>query len=99
MLSELFFYSFLSFIIIYIVHYLYYFLKDNLTTPKIKDLVERPTIEYDKIYKTLYQEVQQEKPEEDETMKNELKNYLTKLQHTKKEEVSEVMPSNEYTTW
>ena len=99
MLFELFFYSLLSFIIIYIVHYLYYFLKDNLTTPKIKDLVERPTIEYDKIYKTLYQEVQQDKPEEDETMKNELKNYLTKLQHTKKEEVSEVMPSNEYTTW
>jgi len=99
MLFELFFYSLLSFIIIYIVHYLYYFLKDNLTTPKIKDLVERPTIEYDKIYKTLYQEVQQDKPEEDETMKNELKNYLTKLQHTKKEEVSEVMPSNEYTNW
>jgi len=43
----------LSLAVIAIVHYLYEFLKNNLTQPKIKDLVNRPAAEYNKIYDIL----------------------------------------------
>lgn len=43
----------LSLVVISIIHYLYDFLKNNLTQPKIKDLVNHPTAEYNKIYDIL----------------------------------------------
>ena len=39
----------LSLVLISIVHYLYIFLKDNLTQPKIKDLIHHPKKEYEDI--------------------------------------------------
>ena len=40
---------FLSLIVIGIVHYLYLFFKNNLTQPKIKDLLHKPKMEYENI--------------------------------------------------
>lgn len=35
------------------IHYLFLYLKKNLTTPKIKDLVNKPNEQYKKIYQTI----------------------------------------------
>lgn len=79
------FYSILSFSIIYILHSLYTFFLNNLTTPKIKDLVNLPTEKYKEIYSTLGKEpyetmaFQEEDVDDDSMMKNELKNYYESL--------------------
>lgn len=39
----------LSLLLISIIHYLYIFLKKNLTQPKIKDLIDHPKKEYEDI--------------------------------------------------
>ena len=54
---------FLSLIVIAIIHYLYDFLKNNLTQPKIKDLVNHPTAEYNKIYDILEKDSRGEPPD------------------------------------
>ena len=65
----------MSLIIISIVHYLYFFLKDKLTKPKIKDLVHRPKEKYKDMYKII-----NEKPKISiKSMKDELNDYLTSL--------------------
>ena len=44
----------LSLVIIGVVHYLYIFFKDNLTQPKIKDLLHHPKQEYEDIYNMIH---------------------------------------------
>jgi predicted Holliday junction resolvase-like endonuclease len=78
MIFSLFFQIIISFIIIYIIHSLYLFFINNLTTPKIKDLVKKPQTEYDNIYKTINKENTETNVNENE-MKEELKNYLSEL--------------------
>ena len=39
-----------SIITIFIIHYLYEYFKQNLTSPKIKDLISKPKKEYENIY-------------------------------------------------
>ena len=68
----------LSIIIIAIVHYIYVFFKDNLTVPKIKDLVKKPKQQYTSIYESL-NEAKKEKQEKEISMKSELKNYIKQL--------------------
>lgn len=68
----------ISIILIISVHYIYIFFKKNLTIPKTKDLVNKPSEQYKKIYKSL-----SKKNEPSKEMKNELKNYLKTL-HTSK---------------
>lgn len=104
MILELLIYSVTSFITIYIIHYLYYFLKENLTTPQIKDMVERPYIEYERIYKTIYKDHKETVTDNDtHSMKNELKNYLSNL--TNKENTLQKVEeynqpnTNQYTKW
>jgi len=65
----------LSIILIALIHYIYIFLKENLTTPKIKDLVNKPMEQYNDIYNDL--ERVQENNNVD--MKGELQNYLKTL--------------------
>ena len=75
-------------IIIYItlialMHYLYIYFKNNLTTPKIKDLINKPLEDYKKIYKTLHNNenapnVDIQQPNND-GMKNELKSFFKSL--------------------
>ena len=66
----------LSLILIAIVHYIYAFFKNNLTEPKIKDLVNKPKVKYEQIYKNVSSNIQPESPSD---MKVELQNYLQEL--------------------
>ena len=68
----------ISIILIISVHYIYIFFKNNLTIPKTKDLVNKPSEQNKNIYKSL-----SKKNEPSKEMKNELKNYLKTL-HTSK---------------
>ena len=45
--------SIVSFLFIFLLHYLYSFFKITLTSPKIKDLVNKPMRKYDSIYDSL----------------------------------------------
>lgn len=49
--------SFLSFLLIFLLHYLYTFFLQNLTSPKIKDLVNRPSEQYDNIMNSINRNV------------------------------------------
>jgi hypothetical protein len=42
-----------SFLFIFLLHYLYSFFKTTLTSPKVKDLVNKPMRKYDSIYDSL----------------------------------------------
>jgi len=68
----------LSLILIAIVHYIYEFFKNNLTEPKIKDLVNKPKVKYEQIYKNVSSNIQQ-KSESSSDMKVELQNYIQEL--------------------
>jgi hypothetical protein len=81
----------ISVIIIFFLHYIYDYFKCNLTTPKIKDLVNKPQIQYDEIIDVLKKETITNQEENIETqenitenrikidMKNELKKYMNQL--------------------
>ena len=62
------------------------YLINNLTTPKIKDLVKNPQNEYNNIYKQMNEN--KEKNKNNIEMKNELKNYLTELSEKKETELN-----------
>lgn len=74
-----------SFIIIIVLHYLYNFFKQNLTTPKVRDLINKPSEEYKRIYATINSEGKHKKisDEEKEKRKKELKNYMKSLTKNK----------------
>ena len=78
----------ISLLIIVLAHSIYMFLKTNLTTPKIRDLVNKPQKQYEKIYeKTETKELNNaniSNKEEEMNMKNELQNYLKELSDTTK---------------
>ena len=72
----------ISLVVIVLIHSIYKFLQNNLTTPKIRDLVNKPTKRYEEIYNTFKKEdnSQEETSESpDNSMKHELQNYLKEL--------------------
>ena len=101
--------TFISIIFILLVHHLIQILKDTLTYPKVKDLVNVPTKKYEDIYNVLNQGLGQSRDlssdttpihnldiytdkllpdleatkhvDDDNNMKNELKNFIKKQQH------------------
>ncbi len=73
----------LSLILIAIMHYIYEFFKNNLTEPKIKDLVNKPKAKYEQIYKNTSLSGNTEKTTNSD-MKVELQNYLQELSHENK---------------
>ena len=80
----------LSLIIIIVLHYLYTFFKQNLTTPKIKDLVTKPNEEYKKIYSTIQKtntSLDVNDDDDKEKRKNELKKYMKSLSSKKIENI------------
>tara|TARA_B100001996_G_C18494268_1_gene528882 strand:+ start:66 stop:371 length:306 start_codon:yes stop_codon:yes gene_type:complete len=79
----------ISIILIISVHYIYIFFKNNLTIPKTKDLVNKPTEQYKQIYNSI-----KTNKETSQEMKKELKNYLKTL-HSKKK--NNTKPSMETT--
>jgi hypothetical protein len=75
----------ISLILIILIHYSYIFLKSNLTTPKVKDLVDKPDATYKEIYNTICKKKHFEKKKNNNLMKDELKKYLLSLSKEKKE--------------
>ena len=70
----------ISLIIIVLIHSIYTFLQNNLTTPKIRDLVNISNEKYKDIYKTIDKEGK--KDVNTASMKNELQSYLKELSTT-----------------
>ncbi len=91
MISSIIQWAIISLILIILIHYLYRFFKNTLTVPKIKDLVNKPIDEYKEIYDTIRQNNSNNQKtinlnkqtnsdtNQNKTMKDELKNYLTNL--------------------
>jgi hypothetical protein len=72
----------ISLLLIFLIHYLFTFFKDNLTVPKTIDLVNKPLQQYEEILKnsTIKHVPKENKNKhERESMKSELKNYLNDL--------------------
>ena len=83
---------FLSLLVISIVHYLYLFFKENLTQPKIKDLLHQPKFEYDNIKNILNDglthQVSHEPIVNDSTKINDLPNNNLTTQNSIPQEMS-----------
>lgn len=77
------YYALISFIFIFVVHYLYEYFKENLTIPKEKDMIEKPRETYNKIYETL-QNSNRQVTKSNTQMKDELKNFLKELKKNSK---------------
>ena len=89
--------STISLILIALIHYLFIFFKTNLTTPKVKDLVNKPQEQYDMLFNTIKNNSTRQTNKDDNgnqsndgnninnnaDMKNELKNYLKELSNSK----------------
>ena len=88
------------FLCIALIHYLYTFFRDTLTTPKIKDLVDTPKMDYKKFYNSFNNvedrdtDVNDTKKNEENTddMKQELKTFFKSLN------TDNVEPSNQDNT-
>ena len=67
----------ISLVLIILVHRIYIFFKNNLTIPKVKDLVNKPPKQYDEIYQSMMEQpkVIEEDSKPKEAMKAELKTY------------------------
>ena len=76
----------LSIILIAVIHYIYTFFKNNLTIPQVKDLINKPQKQYDEIYKTIKS---QNKSDENQDMKDELKKYLAEMQQKQEPDTKE----------
>lgn len=92
MLSWIFQTTILSIIFIFLIHHLILFFKENLTIPKVKDLVNAPSQKYHDIYNIISSKKEEKKevvynmedllpkdelPKPDvDSMKNELKSFL-----------------------
>ena len=74
-----------SIILIWVMHYIYDYFKNNLTIPKVKDLVNKPKEQYREIYESIKINTKREineKTENTDNMKSELKKYLKELSST-----------------
>ena len=91
----------ISFVLIYLIHYLFTFFKDNLTVPKVIDLVNKPKEQYEDLLKNSHQAatitneqlLPSNKPNLS-NMKNELKNYLKELKSNSSSIESETMSNS-----
>jgi hypothetical protein len=75
----------ISIILILVMHYIYDYFKNNLTIPKVKDLVNKPKEQYREIYESIKINIKRESNENTENndnMKSELKKYLKELSKT-----------------
>ena len=70
----------LSVIVILLLHYIYNYLKNNLSTPKVKDLVDKPKIRYNQIIEVIknseMENIKNDLKEDEEEMKDELEKYM-----------------------
>ena len=80
-------YGAISLLFIMSLHYIYTFLKNTLTSPKVRDFVVKPQRVYQRIYKSLDSpslEPSSVRPVKD--MKVELQDYLKELSRSKGDE-------------
>jgi len=84
---SIFFYTFICFSIIYLIHYIFNYLKLNFTKPIIKDFVHAPKVEYDKIASIINSNMieksndenkdeNKEENKDENNMQNELKQFM-----------------------
>jgi len=95
----------LSVILIFIIHNLFGFFKDTLTTPKIKDLVNKPQKRYDEIINTIEKNKSNkktiDKPKQSDSginkvqMKDELKHFLSEIKN-KEPQGGSIQSSNSF---
>ena len=71
----------LSFIFIFLCHNLYLFFKNNLTVPKVKDLVTTNDEKYSDMFNVINTQQEPVPPivSETDNMKNELKDYIKNI--------------------
>ena len=70
----------LSIVTLTLLHHIYSYLKKNLTVPRVHDMVKRPEIKYQEIYKKLHTDDPAEvSPKKTSDMTNELKDYIKNL--------------------
>ena len=70
----------ISLTIIYLIHHLYMFFLNTLTVPKIKDLVNKPSEQYDEMFKTLQGGIiKQTETATNDKMTEELSSFLNEL--------------------
>lgn len=70
----------ISIVLILCAHYIFIFLKTNLTVPKTRDLVNQPREKYKEIYEKINKDNTKTTTDADNgKMKDELKNYLKDL--------------------
>lgn len=77
MILEVIFQIFISLLIIVSIQYIYCFFRDNLTTPIIKDMINKPKNTYKEVYDKINDSVQ--KKINQNKSKDELKNYMKTL--------------------
>ena len=77
------------------MHYIYDYFKNNLTIPKVKDLVNKPKEQYREIYESIKINTKKVINEEknNDNMKSELKKYLKELSKTQN------VPSTDYKSY
>jgi len=75
----------ISLILIILVHHIFFFLKETLTVPKVKDLVHQPFKSYKEIEETLANKstdtIKGPNNIDKDEMKNELKQFFNELKH------------------
>ena len=69
----------ISLVVIILIHSIYKFLQLNLTTPKVRDLINKPTKQYEEIYNTFKESKKEDEQKNNTSMKSELQNYLKEL--------------------
>ncbi len=79
----------ISLVLIMLVHNLYTFFKTNLTVPKVRDLVTKPTERYDEMLGGI-REDKHDAPKAE--MQNELQSFLQELKRPQK---PTIMPAND----
>ena len=93
----------ISLILIMLVHHLFYFFKNTLTVPKVKDLVHQPSKLYKEIEETLNSKENNtiklssvdNNNIDTKEMKNELKNFFNELSQNK-HNISSVLGSGSF---
>lgn len=78
-----------SFLFIFLLHYLYSFFKTTLTSPKIKDLVNKPMRKYDSIYDSLENNQSYIEDSESVNIKNALQSNSTSMQNPIKQNMKD----------
>lgn len=82
----------ISLILIILVHHLFFFLKDTLTVPKVKDLIHQPSKSYKEIEETLANKSTNTLGKLEDNidkgeMKKELKQFFNELTQNKSETI------------